>query len=111
VAGAVVSAVAPAAAPWALAAAIPAAGFGAARWRAAGWRMEDGRVALRFRRLARVTVLAPAGRLQQHGVRQTLLQQRGALADLEVRVGAGTRGRVRHLEAASAGRALDALRR
>ena len=110
-AGAAVWLLAPSAGPWPLLAAVPAAALGAARWRAAGWRIEDGRVAVRFRRVARVTVLAPAARLQQHGVRQTLLQRRGGLADVEVRVGAGTRGRVRHLEAAVAGRALDALRR
>ena len=110
-AGAAVSLLVPAAAPWPLLAAAPAALLGAARWSAAGWRVEHGRVAVRFRRLARVTVLAPAGRLQQHGVRQTVLQRRAWLADVELRVGAGTRGRVRHLEAAVAGRVFDALRR
>jgi hypothetical protein len=50
-------------------------------------------------------------RLQEHGVRQTVLQRRGGLADVEVAVGAGTRGRVRHLDAAVAGRLFDALRR
>ena len=80
------------------------------RWRAAGWRLEDGRLAVRSRRLACTTVLAPAGRLQQHGISQTPLQRRGGLADLEVRVGAGTRGRVRHLEAVTAAALFDALR-
>jgi putative membrane protein len=101
----------PGAAPWPLLAALPAAGYGLARWRAAGWRIEDRRLAVRFRRLARITVLAPAARLQEHGVRQTVLQRRAGLADVEVRVGAGTRGRVRHLDARVAGRVFDALRR
>jgi putative membrane protein len=101
----------PSAAPWPLLGALPAAGYGLACWRAAGWRIEDRRLAVRFRRLARITVLAPAARLQEHGVRQTVLQRRVRLADVEVRVGAGTRGRVRHLDARVAGGVFDALRR
>ncbi|HTE60187.1 MAG TPA: PH domain-containing protein [Solirubrobacteraceae bacterium] len=100
----------PAAAPWPLLAALPAAALGAARWRAAGWRIEDRRLAIRFRRLARTTVLAPTARLQEHGVRQTVLQRRARLADVDVRVGAGTHGLVRHLDARVAGRVFDALR-
>ena len=101
----------PAAAPWPLLAVVPAAAYGASCWRAAGWRIEDGRLAVRFRRMARITVLAPVTRLQEHGVRQTVLQRRARLADVEVRVGAGTRGTVRHLDAGVAGRVFDALRR
>jgi putative membrane protein len=103
--------VVPGAAPWPLLAVLPAAAYGAARWRAAGWRLEDRRLAVRFRRVARTTVLAPAARLQQHGTRQTVLQRRAQLADVEVRVGAATRGHVRHLDAAIAGRLFDGLRR
>jgi uncharacterized membrane protein YdbT with pleckstrin-like domain len=44
-------------------------------------------------------------------VRQTVLQRRARLADVEVRVGAGTRGAVRHLDAGVAGGVFDALRR
>jgi putative membrane protein len=101
----------PGAAPWPLLAALPAAAYGAARWRAAGWRLDDRRLAVRCRRLARTTVLAPAARIQQHGVRQTVLQRRARLADFDVRVGAETRGLVRHLDAPVAGRLLDGLRR
>ena len=108
-AGAVCVAV-PAAAPWPLLAALPAAALGAAQWRAAGWRIRDGRTAFRSRRLAVVTVLAPAARLQEHGVRQTVLQRPAGLADVELRVGASTAARVRHLDAAVAGRVFDALR-
>jgi putative membrane protein len=103
--------IAPDLAPWPLLAAVPAAAYGAARWRAAGWRLEDRRLAIRFRRVARTTVLAPAARLQQHGTRQTVLQRRARLADLEVRVGAATRGHVRHLDERVAGRLFDGLRR
>ena len=101
----------PGAAPWPLLAVLPGAAYGASCWGAAGWRIEDGRLAVRFRRMARITVLAPAARLQEHGVRQTVLQRRARLADVEVRVGAGTAAAVRHLDASVAGRVFDALRR
>lgn len=98
-------------APWPLLAAPLAAGYGAASWRAAGWRLDRRRVAIRFRRFAITTVLAPVARLQQHGTRQTVLQRRAGLADIEVRVGAATRGHVRHLDARTAGGLFDGLRR
>jgi putative membrane protein len=88
---------------------IAAAWWGVACWRAAGWGLVGGRVAVRFRRMARTTVVAPVARLQEHGVRQTVLQRRGGLADVELRVGAGTRGVVRHLDAGVAGGLFDAL--
>jgi putative membrane protein len=109
--GAAACVIAPDSAPWPLLAVLPGAAYGAARFRAAGWRLEDRRLAVRFRRIARTTVLAPSARLQQHGTRQTVLQRRGRLADLEVRVGAATRGQVRHLDADVAGRLFDGLRR
>jgi putative membrane protein len=96
--------------PWPLVAALAGAAYGLLRYRAAGWRVRDGRLAIRSRRLACTTVLAPAARIQQHGLRQTILQRRRRLADLDVRVGAGTRGRVRHLDAATAARLFEALR-
>ena len=55
-------------------------------------------------------MLAPVARLQQHGLRQTVLQRRARLADVTAQVGAGTRGHVRHLDAAVAGGLFDALR-
>jgi putative membrane protein len=109
--GAAACVIVPGAAPWPLLAVLPGAAYGTARWRAAGWRLEDRRLAVRFRRVARTTVLAPVARLQQHGTRQTVLQRRARLADLEVRVGAATRGHVRHLDAGVAGRLFDGLRR
>ena len=96
---------------WPLLLLAPAAWWGVACWAAAGWALDAGRVAVRFRRMARTTVVAPVTRLQQHGLRQTVFQRRAALADLEVAVGAGTRGRVRHLDARVAGSVFDALRR
>ena len=109
-AGVVAAFAVPGANGWPLLAVLPAAAWGAACWRAAGWRIGDGRVLLRFRRMARITVLAPVARLQEHGLRQTLLQRRARLADVTARVGAGTHGRVRHLDAAVAGGIFDALR-
>jgi putative membrane protein len=98
--------------PWALALVLPFAAWGALRWRSAGWRLaRDGRLALRTRALAQTTVLAPRARLQEHAVRQNPLQRRAGLADLAVAVGAGTRARVRHLEAGTAWGLWSALRR
>jgi len=109
-AGAAAALLVPGAGPWPLLLALAGAGHGLLRWRAAGWRLEDGRLAVRWRRLARTTVLAPAGRLQEHALSQTILQRRARLADVEVRIGAGTRGRVHHLELPTAARLFAALR-
>jgi len=100
----------PGAGPWPLALALPGAALGVFARRAAGWRLEGGRFAMRSRRLARITVLAPAARLQEVERSQSLLQRRGRLADLAVAVGAGTRVRVRHLDEGVAAGAYDALR-
>ncbi len=100
----------PAAGPWPLALAAPGAAAGALAWRAAGWRLQGGRLAVRSRRLARITVLAPAGALQEVGRSQSPFQRHGRLADLHVAVGAGTRARVRHLDEQVAAGAYDALR-
>ena len=90
---------------------VPAAALGAAQWRAAGWRIRDGRTAFRFRRLARVTVLAPAARLQEHGVRQTVLQRPGrGWRTSRCGWAPRPRARVRHLDEEVAGRVFDALR-
>jgi putative membrane protein len=104
--------VTPVAGAWALLLVAAAVAYGRARFAAAGWRLrDDGRLALRFRRLARTTVLAPAARLQEHGTAQNPFQRRAGLADIEVRVGAGTHAAVRHLEERDAGRLFDRLRR
>jgi putative membrane protein len=83
--------------------------YGRARWRAAAWRLEDGRLAVRSLRLARTTVLAPARFRESHTLVQNVLQKRADLADLEVAFGKQTTARIRHLEAADARAAWAAL--
>ncbi len=87
-----------------------AAGLGERRHRAAGWRLDDGRIVLRSRHIARSTLVAGTRRLQEHGTRQTPLQRRRNLADVAVAVGSRRRARVRHLEASTAYRLLGLLR-
>jgi putative membrane protein len=88
--------------PWALALLLPAGGYGALRFRAAGWRLEGGRLAIRSLGIARSTVLAPDVNRESHAIAQSLLQRRARLADLEVAFGKQTGAAVRHLEAATA---------
>jgi putative membrane protein len=99
----------PAAGPWSLLAALAGLGYGALRWRAAGWRLADGRLAVRSRRLARTTVLAPAANRESHSLAQNVLQRRAGLADLRVEFGKKTEARIRHLEAADARAAFAAV--
>jgi putative membrane protein len=88
----------PAVAPWPLLAAPLLALDGWLDYRAAGWRLRDGRLVMSSRRLAWSTLLAPATRLQQHAIAQSPLQRRAGLADLAVAVGKGGHAHVRHLE-------------
>jgi putative membrane protein len=83
--------------------------YGRARWNAAAWRLQDGRLAIRSMRLARTTVLAPARFRESHTLTQNLLQRRADLADLEVAFGKQTTARIRHLEASDARAAWSAL--
>jgi len=76
--------------------------YGWARWQAAGWRLQGGRLAIREQRIARVTVLAPARLRESHTYTQNLFQRRADLADLSVAFGKSTTARIRHLEAADA---------
>ena len=69
------------------------------RFRAAGWRLEGGRLAVRSRRLARSTVLAPAAGRESQDLDQTALQRRARLADVAVAFGKGTIAQIRHLDA------------
>ncbi|HEY1276307.1 MAG TPA: PH domain-containing protein [Thermoleophilaceae bacterium] len=80
------------------------------RHRAAGWRLEGGLVLLRGRRLARRTLVARIERLQEHRVRQTILQRRAGFADVAVAVGSGHEGGVRYLEQPTALDLFDRLR-
>jgi putative membrane protein len=83
--------------------------YGQARWNAAGWRLSEGRLAVRSLRLARITVLAPSSNRESHEVAQSLLQRRARLADLRVDFGKKTHAHIRHLEAADATAAFEAL--
>jgi putative membrane protein len=110
-AGAAAWALVPGLGPWGLLAAPALALNGRLDYRAAGWRLRDGRLALRWRRLARTTLLTPAARLQEHAIAQNPLQRRAGLADLAVAVGKGGRARVRHLEVGVATDLWERLRR
>jgi putative membrane protein len=83
--------------------------YGWLRWRAAAWRLLDGRLAVRSMVLARTTVLAPARYRESHTLAQTVFQRRADLADLSVAFGKSTTATIRHLEAADARAAWAAL--
>jgi len=90
--------------------AVPVGAWGLARFRAAGWRLRDGRLAVRHLMLARTTVLAPAVMRESVTLGQTVLQRRGRLADLVVAFGKRTRARIHHLDVGAANEAYDAIR-
>jgi putative membrane protein len=90
--------------------AVPVAAWGVARFRAAGWRLRDGRLAARHLMLARTTVLAPAVLRESVTLGQTVLQRRGRLADLVVAFGKRTRARVHHVDVDAASEAFAAIR-
>ena len=86
-------------------------GWGLLRHRAAGWRLDDGRVVVRHGALARRTLIARSDRLQEHDLSASVLQRRAELADIAVAVGSGRTGSVRHLERRVAGALFERLRR
>jgi putative membrane protein len=88
--------------PWPLLVAPLGAAYGVLGFRAAAWRLQDGRLAIRSRRLARSTVLAPAAGRESHDLAQTVLQRRARLADVDVAFGKGTVASIRHLDAGDA---------
>jgi putative membrane protein len=94
--------------PWGLSIlllALPAALYGLLRHQAAGHSLDGDRLVLRFRRLARTTVVAPRGRLQSRGYSVSPFQRRLGLATLEVEVASGSGGaafRLADLEVLSA---------
>lgn len=90
--------------PWALLLSLLGAAYGALRYRAAGWRLAGGRLAVRSLVFARTTVLAPAANRESHSLSANVLQRRAGLADVSVAFGKTTRARVRHLEAPTARR-------
>jgi putative membrane protein len=85
--------------PWPLLLAPLGAASGVLGFRAAGWRLEHGRLVVRSRRLARSTVLAPAAGRESQELAQTALQRRARLADVAVAFGKGTVAHIRHLDA------------
>lgn len=81
--------------PWgllALLAVVPGALYGLLRYRAAGWGMNEDRLILRFRRLARTTIVAPRGRLQERGFSVSPFQRRLGLATFGFKVASGRGG-------------------
>ncbi|MDQ3922675.1 MAG: PH domain-containing protein, partial [Actinomycetota bacterium] len=94
--------------PWGLLAllfALPAVLYGSLLYRAAGHGLDGDRLVLRFRRLARTTIVAPRGRLQSRGFSVSPFQRRQRLATLKVEVASGSGGaafRLVDVEAASA---------
>ena len=95
--------------PYALVVLLAAALYGRARWRAAGWRLREGRLAVRSMLLARTTVLAPARFRESHTLAQNPFQRRARLADLQVAFGKQTTARIRHLDVADARAAWSRL--
>jgi putative membrane protein len=81
--------------PWGLSVlllALPAALYGLLRHRAAGYSLDGDRLVLRFRRLARTTVVASRSRLQSRGYSVSPFQRRLELATLKVEVASGSGG-------------------
>lgn len=84
---------------------------GFARWRAAGWWLDEGQVALRRHLLlSRNTTIAGTARLQDVGTSQSALQRRRRLRSVGLAVASGHRARVTHLDASAADGLLAALR-
>ncbi len=88
--------------PWGLLAVLPALAWGVLGFRAAGWRLDAGHLAVRRLGFARTTVLARAADGESHTLAQNVLQRHAGLADLEVAFGKRTTARVHHLDAALA---------
>jgi putative membrane protein len=97
--------------PWVLPAVLLLGGYGLLRYRTAGWRLADGRLAVRSLLMARTTVLGPARHREWHERRQNVWQRRARLADVFVAFGKRTGARVRHLEATTADALFERLSR
>jgi putative membrane protein len=85
---------------------VPLAGvLGWLRYRDAGWAIVGGYAVLRYRNLARSTVIVPRFRIQSSDVAASWFQRRADLATLRVSVASGSRGAtfsLMHLERAVA---------
>ena len=96
--------------PAAVAVAAGGIGHGLSRYKAAGWRLAEGRLVVRNRVVSRQTLIAPVRRLQEHSLAQSRLQRRAALGDVALAVGSGHRAGVSHLEWTTARELFDDLR-
>jgi putative membrane protein len=97
--------------PWVLPAVLLLGGYGFLRYRSAGWRLTEGRLAIRSLRFARTTVLGPARYREWQELSQNPLQRRARLADVFVAFGKQTGARIRHLEAPTAAGLYDRVSR
>ena len=70
----------------------PAAGYGWLRHRDAGWALEEDRLVVRSRSLARSTAIAPRRRLQSRAVVRSPFQRRLRLATFSAEVASGAGG-------------------
>jgi putative membrane protein len=91
---------------------VPAALYGLLRYRAAGHGLDGERLLLRFRRLARTSVIVPRGRLQSRGYSVSPFQRRKELATFSVEVASGSGGaefRLADIEAQDAEDLIETL--
>lgn len=96
--------------PAALALVPLAAALGVVRQRAAGWRLADGFLVARSRRLARTTIIAAGLRLPERTFAQGPLARRLGLATLAFALASRTRWEVAHIEASRVRALIGALR-
>lgn len=87
-----------------------ALGHALLRYRAAGWRLDHGRLVARSRRLARATVVAAVDRLQTRTLVEGSFERPLGLATFAFALASRARFRIPHLDAGSARRLLAALR-
>jgi putative membrane protein len=87
-----------------------AAMLGVLRQRASGWRLEDGFLVARSRRLARTTIIASGMRLPERTFAQGPLARRLDLGTLAFALASRTRWEVAHIEAPRVRALIDALR-
>lgn len=81
-----------------------------ARYRNAGWRLDDDRILLRRGALTRRTLIARPTRLQDHSIGQNALQHRAHLANLSITVASGTAATIPHLDSTQAATLFNRLR-
>ena len=84
--------------------------LGVLRMRAAGWRLADGLLVARSRRLARTTIIAAGLRLPERTFAQGPLARRLGLATLAFALASRTRWEVAHIDESRVRGLIDALR-